>query len=169
MSRVFLGIGSNEGDRLAYISRAARLLADAPNVELLRMAPIYETAPVGGPEQRDFLNTVLEIHTSLAPRPLLDLLKAIERRLGRTPGGPRSGPRTIDLDILLYDALVVREADLVIPHERMHERRFVLDPLVQLAPDLRHPTIGATISELLDRCSAPLARSPRSSTGDEEE
>ena len=169
MSRVFLGVGSNEGDRLANISRAARSLADTPSVQLVHMAPIYETAPVGGPEQRDFLNTILEIDTTLSPHALLQLLKDVERRLGRAPGGPQWGPRPIDLDILLYDDLVIREPNLVIPHERMHERRFVLEPLAQLAPDLRHPTIGATIAELLDHCSAPLARAPHSSTGSEAE
>ena len=149
MSRAFIGIGSNEGDRLQHISRAVQRLRDLPGIELEQMATIYDTEPVG-PPQPDYLNTVVSIATTLEPRPLLDRLKAIERDLGRTPSAARWGPRVIDLDLLLYDDRIVHEPDLVIPHPRMHERRFVLQPLAQLAPNLVHPVLNKTIQDLLD-------------------
>ena len=113
------------------------------------MATIIETAPVGGPPQDPYLNTVIEVDTSRSPRELLAALKAIERQLGRVASGERWGPRPIDLDVLLYDDRIVEEPDLKIPHERMHERRFVLEPLLQLAPELVHPVLKRSISDLI--------------------
>lgn len=153
MARVFIGIGSNEGDRLEYISRAVQRLRDCPGVELEQMATIFETEPVGGPPQPDYLNTVVSITTTLNPRQLLERLKTLEQSLGRVPSGPRWGPRVIDLDILLYDDRILNEPDLIIPHPRMHERRFVLQPLAQLAPGLVHPILGKTIADLLKAVS----------------
>ena len=154
MSRVFIGIGSNEGDRLTHISNAIKVLAVSHNLQVVQMAPIIETEPVGGPPQGPYLNTVVELNTVLAPHELLGALKAIEQRLGRTPGSPRWGPRPIDLDILLYEEVVLNEPALTIPHPRMHQRRFVLEPLAQLAPDMMHPILRLTVSELLAQLPA---------------
>ena len=148
MSRVFIGIGSNQGERLAQISNAARAVGALQGVRLCRMATIIETAPAGGPPQDPYLNTVIEVDASLSPRELLTALKGVELALGRTASGERWGPRPIDLDVLLYDDRVVEEPDLKIPHERMHQRRFVLEPLMQLAPELVHPVLKRSISDL---------------------
>ena len=156
MSRVFLGVGSNEGDRLALISTAVRALGAVPGVQLLRMATVIETEPIGGPPQAPYLNTVVEIETDLKPMALLECLKTIERRLGRTPTAQRWAARPIDLYILLYHDRVLQEPQLSIPHPRLHERWFVLEPLAQLAPDIMHPVLKRSIAELLaDVPSAP--------------
>ena len=154
MSCVFIGVGSNQGERLEHISKAVRAVGALERVRLCRMATIVETAPVG-PPQGPYLNTVIEIDTSIPPRELLVALKGIERRFGRTPSEERWGPRPIDLDVLLYDDRVVEEPGLRIPHERMHERDFVLEPLAQLAPDVIHPILQQPIAQLLahKRCA----------------
>ena len=151
MNRVFIGVGSNQGERLEHISKAVRAVGALERVRLCRMATIIETAPAGGPPQGPYLNTVIEIETSLAPRELLTGLKGIERQFGRNLSGARWAPRPIDLDVLLYDDCVVEEPDLKIPHERMHVRRFVLEPLAQLAPDAIHPVLKQSIVDLLAR------------------
>ena len=153
-NRVFIGVGSNEGDRLAHISRAVKALGAVDGVHVVQMAPIIETEPMGGPPQGLYLNTAVELDTVLAPRELLSVLKMIEQRLGRTPGSPRWGPRPIDLDILLYDEVVLNEPVVTIPHPRMHQRRFVLEPLAQLAPEAVHPILRLTVSELLAQLPA---------------
>jgi 2-amino-4-hydroxy-6-hydroxymethyldihydropteridine diphosphokinase len=144
--RVFLGLGTNLGDRLANLEAARRSLE--PAVSLLARSPVYETAPWGYPDQPDFLNQVISCATALAPPDLLALLKSVESLVGRQPSF-RYGPRQIDLDILLYDDLVYRSGDLVIPHPHLHERAFVLVPLCDLAPDLFHPVSGKRMSDLL--------------------
>lgn len=144
---VYLSLGSNLGDRAASLERAVATLAGA-QVRVLRRSAIYETEPVDVVEQPWFLNLVVEAETPLPPLDLLRALQAIEQGMGRVHTTPR-GPRVIDLDILLYGASMISTPELEIPHPRMAERRFVLVPLAELAPKLRHSSLGATIAELL--------------------
>ena len=142
MTVAYVGIGSNLGDREALLREAA----DA--IGARRLSTIVETEPWGYVEQPRFLNAVAELETELEPRKLLELLLAVERRLGRDRSGPRWGPRTIDLDLLLYGRIRLQEPGLEIPHPRLHERLFVLEPLAELDPGLEIPGIG-TVSEAL--------------------
>jgi 2-amino-4-hydroxy-6-hydroxymethyldihydropteridine diphosphokinase len=136
--RAFLGIGSNLGDRLANLQRGADLLAATAGIDMVASSRVYETDPVGGVEQPDFLNAVLEIETRLSATELLSRCMEIEDELGRIREG-RWGPRTLDLDVLVFDDAEIAEPDLVIPHPRMHERSFVMTPLLELDPDPRLP------------------------------
>ena len=145
--RAYLGVGSNLGDRAANIDAAARAVGALPGTRLAGRGPVLETVPVGGPPQPKYLNTVFAVDTTLAPRALLDALAGVERDLGRVRTVP-NGPRTMDLDILLYGDRVIREPDLVVPHPRMAERDFVLEPLAALAPDAVHPVLLKRISQL---------------------
>ena len=142
MPLVYLGLGANLGDREATIRKALGRLNAHEQIEVLRVSRLRETDPVGYEDQPRFLNGVARLQTSLEPRELLDALLDLERDLGRTRGGPRFGPRTIDLDILLYDNRIVDEPGLRIPHPRMAERRFVLEPLIELDPALEVPGRG---------------------------
>jgi 2-amino-4-hydroxy-6-hydroxymethyldihydropteridine diphosphokinase len=130
----FLGLGSNLGDRLANLQRAIDLLAAEPGISVIRTSRVWETDPVGGPEQPDFLNTVAEIDTTLEPDDLLGAANRVEATLGRTRDVHR-GPRTIDIDVLMIDRLTIHDDHLTVPHPRMHERAFVLMPLLELLPD----------------------------------
>ncbi len=147
----YLGLGANLGEREVQLARAAHLLGESRAVHIFRCSSIYQTAPWGYLEQPDFLNSVLEIETTLQPVPLLELTQHIERLIGRQPG-IRFGPRVIDIDILLYGKQSVRleEPDLQIPHPRMHLRAFVLVPLAELAPALVLPNFSAKVEELRD-------------------
>jgi 2-amino-4-hydroxy-6-hydroxymethyldihydropteridine diphosphokinase len=143
MARAFVGLGSNLGDPEELIASALELLAGEEGIEVLAVSSLRETDPVGFEDQPRFLNGAAELATELAPRELLERLLAIERRLGRIRGeGPRFGPRTIDLDLLLYGEETVQEPGLTLPHPRLHERRFVLEPLAELDPALEVPGRG---------------------------
>ncbi|MDP9303375.1 MAG: 2-amino-4-hydroxy-6-hydroxymethyldihydropteridine diphosphokinase [Actinomycetota bacterium] len=143
MARAFVGLGSNLGDPEELIASALELLAGEEGIEVLAVSILRETDPVGFEDQPRFLNGAAELATELAPRELLERLLAIERRLGRIRGeGPRFGPRTIDLDLLLYGGETVQEPGLTLPHPRLHERRFVLEPLAELDPALEVPGRG---------------------------
>ena len=142
MAIVYLGIGSNLGNRKANIA-AAKMLLENNNIEILQCSRIIETDPVGGPpDQPNFLNGVIKIKTNLEPKDLLNNLKAIERKVGRK-ATVRYGPRAIDLDILLYDQLQYQTPQLTIPHPRMLKREFVMNPLKEIAPHLAKELIHA--------------------------
>ena len=147
MKTVYLGLGSNLGDRPGTLGAAIRKL-DSPELRFVRASGLYEAEPIGLKEQPWFLNQVAEFETTLFPRQLLKRTKKIENELGRKRG-VRNGPRTIDIDILLYGSAIVRASDLEIPHPRFRERRFVLTPLAELNPDLRDPESGKTVRQLL--------------------
>jgi 2-amino-4-hydroxy-6-hydroxymethyldihydropteridine diphosphokinase len=144
---IYLSLGSNLGDRAANLDRAIETLSGM-SVRVLRRSSVYETEPVDFLAQPWFLNCVAEAETSLAPRPLLEELQAIERKLGSRKLVPK-GPRIIDLDILFYETQVIHEAAMEIPHPRLADRRFVLTPLVELAPEFCHPVLRKTAAELL--------------------
>jgi 2-amino-4-hydroxy-6-hydroxymethyldihydropteridine diphosphokinase len=148
VSRAYVGVGANLGDREATIRSALALLGADPGIETVAVSTLHETDPVGYTEQPRFLNGAVVLETELGPRELLDRLLAVERRLGRTRDGPRMGPRTIDLDLLLYDGIELDEAGLCVPHPRLHERRFALEPLAELDPTAVVPGRGS-VSTLL--------------------
>jgi GTP cyclohydrolase-4 len=141
---IYLGLGSNMGDRQENLDKALDFLSQ--RVRMGKISSVYDTEPVGNPEQPRFLNLVCQAYTRLEPAGLLALAKGIESKLGRT--GKSNTPRPIDIDILLYDEQVIETPELTIPHPKMAERAFVLIPLAEIAPDLVHPVSGKTIKEL---------------------
>jgi 2-amino-4-hydroxy-6-hydroxymethyldihydropteridine diphosphokinase len=147
LKRVYLSLGSNLGDREAALRDAVAAL-DPAGIRVLRVSSIYETEPVDVRDQPWFLNLVVEAETDLFPKQVLARTQAIEQQMGRKRGRPK-GPRTIDIDILLYGASVIGTAELSVPHPRMGERRFVLEPLAELEPDLRHPVTRLSVREML--------------------
>jgi 2-amino-4-hydroxy-6-hydroxymethyldihydropteridine diphosphokinase len=134
VTRAYLGIGSNLGERLAYLQLAVDELASADRVTVVGVSPVYETAPVGGPEQPDYLNAVVAVDTTLTARELLDVAHAVETEAERVRT-VRWGPRTLDVDVLLVGDERIDDPDLVVPHPRMAERAFVLVPLADVAPE----------------------------------
>lgn len=149
MARAYVALGSNLGDREATLRGAAERLGAVEGVRVVGVSELRETDPVGMVEQPRFLNGAVALDTDLSPRDLLDVLLGIERELGRVRDGARWGPRTLDLDLLVYDDVVVDEPGLRVPHPRLHERRFVLEPLADLDPLLEVPGRG-TVSALLN-------------------
>lgn len=157
----YLGLGTNLGERRKNLERAAELLFRSPSEPLnhgrlkpashlqpLRSSSVYETAPWGYANQPDFLNCVLEVETGLTSDQLLDITQGVEREMGRE-WSLRYGPRVIDVDILFYGAIIIEQANLQIPHPRLHQRAFVLAPLAELAPELTHPVLGLTVLEMM--------------------
>lgn len=146
MARVFLGLGSNLGDRKKNLREAIQIISSF--TEIVKVSSCYETEPVGNEEQPEFLNCALEIKTELQPLELLDELEGVEGRMGRVRE-EKWGPRKIDIDIIFYDDFVIDCDELVIPHPGSHLRRFVLEPLSDINPDFIHPALGVPVSELL--------------------
>ena len=156
MKTVYLGLGSNLGDRQKNLEAALAKLA-ASDLRVGRVSSVWETEPVGFTAQRWFLNLAAEIETELFPMQLLARIAKIEQALGRVRTVP-NGPRTLDIDILLYGRAVIHSAKLEVPHPRMGERRFVLAPLAELVPDLRHPVSHQTIRAMLEAAPAQTVR-----------
>ena len=154
--RAYVGLGANLGDREATIREAVALLDAAPAIRVVSISSLRETEPWGPVEQPDYLNGAVELETELDPRTLLGVLLDVELQLGRTRTGERFGPRTIDLDLLVVEGVECGESGLTLPHPRLHERRFALEPLHELAPDLVVPGRGA-VSELLAALEAEEA------------
>jgi 2-amino-4-hydroxy-6-hydroxymethyldihydropteridine diphosphokinase len=149
--RAFIGVGSNLGDRAAQCAAAADRLATLPDTTVVRMSPLIETRPAEGVAGGPFLNGVAELATALAPEALLGHLQSIEAALGRPAGHAGGQARPIDLDLLLYGDVILRQPHLIVPHPRLAERRFVLEPLAAIAPEARHPVLRATAADLLQR------------------
>jgi 2-amino-4-hydroxy-6-hydroxymethyldihydropteridine diphosphokinase len=149
LATIYLGLGSNLGDREKNLRRALKELKSLNSVKILKKSSIYETEPVGFKDQNWFLNAVIKIKTQIPPLSLFYLLKGIEKRLGRTKG-KRWGSRKIDLDLLLYDGVIMNEDKLILPHPQMHKRRFVLIPLLELDRGAKHPVLNLTFKKLLE-------------------
>jgi dihydroneopterin aldolase/2-amino-4-hydroxy-6-hydroxymethyldihydropteridine diphosphokinase len=145
--RAYIGMGSNMGDRMEYISTAIDRIEEQEDTKVMHVSELIETKPYGGVEQDDFLNGCIAVDTLKEPMELLDFLMDIEKQAGRKRK-VHWGPRTLDLDILMYDDLVMNERELTIPHKEMHKRMFVLEPLAEIAPYLMHPLLRKTITEL---------------------
>jgi 2-amino-4-hydroxy-6-hydroxymethyldihydropteridine diphosphokinase len=151
MARAYVGLGANIGSRRATLERALELLEAEDGIEVVAVSSFRETDPVGFLDQPRFLNAAAMLETELPPRELLGRLLAVERALGRTREGPRFGPRTVDLDLLLYGDARLSEPGLELPHPRLHERRFALEPLAELDPRLVVPgrgPVSALLAEL---------------------
>ena len=148
MADVFLGIGSNQGDRLENLRRSLKLIEGMMDFRIIARSSLYETKPVGVSDQPDFLNCVIRGETDLDPHSLLAAMKSFEAQLGRQPNTHLKS-RPIDIDILLYDNIDMESLDLVIPHTRLKTRRFVLEPMLEIAPDLVDPSTNRPFSEFL--------------------
>jgi 2-amino-4-hydroxy-6-hydroxymethyldihydropteridine diphosphokinase len=155
-----IGVGSNLGDREALVRGAVESLRRTPGVELLACSSVIETEPVGPTPQPMYLNAVVMVRTTLNPAALLAMLQALERAAGRRRQDElRWGPRTLDLDLLLFGGRIIRDPGLEVPHPRLHERRFVLEPLVQIDPGVVHPVLSQTARDLLAALNAAGASS----------
>jgi len=145
----FISVGSNLGDKLAQCRRGVDALAAGGDIRITGRSRMYRTEPVDVADQEWFVNGVIRVETGLGPFELLARLQSLQRQAGRAEGGVRFGPRVLDLDILLYDRLVMDDPRLTLPHPRMHRRRFVLKPLCDIDPDTVHPVLGQTAAALL--------------------
>ena len=167
MAQAFIGLGSNLEDREANLRTAVAALRDVPFVVVRKVSRFIETLPQGGPPQPKFLNAAAELSVEISARQLLEHLLRIEAERGRARA-ERWGPRTLDLDLLLYNGEIICEPDLQVPHPRLHERLFVLQPLAEIAPKARHPILGKTIGELLEKLlSRPAQTCLRGSHSDD--
>lgn len=152
---VYIGFGSNLGDRLDFCDRAMTLLSLLPATQVTAVSSLYETEPIndaGDPGSGWFLNGVVQLETEVNPQSLLEVCCEVERALGRNQKR-RDGPRTLDLDILFYGTRIINDPGLVIPHPRLHLRRFVLTPMVELDPDWHHPVLQRTVKDILEQLS----------------
>ncbi len=156
MKTAYIALGTNLGDRGAHLDGALQRI-EAAGIRIVRGSSRYETAPMDVTSQPWFLNMAIEVETRLFPRQLLAVLLRIEREMGRVRKLAK-GPRLIDIDLLLYGRAIVKAPELEVPHPRLHERRFVLEPLAELAPDLRHPITRRTMRELLGAVSNQVVR-----------
>lgn len=156
MTIVYLGLGSNEGDRVGYVQQALQLLKDSTGIRVLSTSSFYETEPVGYKDQEWFVNAAVAIETSLTPEALLETCQRIENQQGRVRDpNNQNGPRCIDIDILFFDTLLMKEPGLTIPHPRVHERAYALVPLLEINPRVTHPASGKTIEQLHHELEAP--------------
>jgi 2-amino-4-hydroxy-6-hydroxymethyldihydropteridine diphosphokinase len=155
MTIAYIGIGSNVGDRTKFVRDAVAALEGADGITVSDTSSLYETAPIGGPPQRSFVNLAVKIETDLEPRALLEVCKSVESRFGREPSDIRWGPRVVDLDILLYGDEKVNEPDLEIPHPRLRERKFALIPMLEMEPGVTDPW-EARYSDALDEAEGDV-------------
>jgi 2-amino-4-hydroxy-6-hydroxymethyldihydropteridine diphosphokinase len=151
----YIGIGSNLGDRIERCQAAIRAISEIAEVTAIRASSLYETAPVPPASGGWFVNGVVSVQTELTPRALLYELQRIEQSMGRAAERARGEDRSIDLDLLLMGSQIVEQPDLILPHPRLHQRRFVLAPLCELDPEFRHPVFGITMRQLFDRLDDP--------------
>ena len=149
MATVYIGIGSNLGDRHSSCEESVKRIRELKDVKVTAVSSFYETSPVGGPPQPMYINGVIRLETQTGPAELLADLKNIEKIMGRRDAALRDLPRTIDLDVLLYGDSIIETKELKVPHPRMHERFFVLKGLAEVAPDVIHPVLKKTAGELL--------------------
>jgi 2-amino-4-hydroxy-6-hydroxymethyldihydropteridine diphosphokinase len=159
VARACVGLGANLGDREGNLRAALAVLQAPGDVRVVAVSSFHDTEPMGGPPQPNYLNAAAVVETGLSPQDLLKRLLAIETALGRVRG-ERWGPRQIDLDLLLYEDRVILTQTLQVPHPRMHERRFVLAPLAEVAPDARHPVLGRAVAEMLAALQGPDSANP---------
>lgn len=148
---VFIGFGSNVGNRLDFCDRAVTLLSLLPHSEVIAISSLYETEPVwdhANPGDEWFLNGVVQLHTDVTPQSLIMVCREIERSLGRDEDD-RKGPRTLDLDLLFYGQRIIEEPELIVPHPRLHQRRFVLAPMADVDPSWEHPVLHKSVASLL--------------------